>query len=190
MNIFACLLTLAIIRPQNTSPSGPQFRAPLSTPKTQVSTAPPVAPRLDPPNGYKPVQVPDYVADTYMKFATAETAHDFQIFDIEKRVGVLESNREKYDRADIDSLKETRTKALVYLAIGSTLFAIVWGALASLFGFFLKAYISPRLKMLWAILGEKAQGINTQYATYPMPNTISLHADAVDPKAMSPDKTE
>src|SRR5689334_17575311 len=111
MNIFACLLTLAITQPQNTNPGGPQFRAASPTLKTHVSTAPPVAPRLDPPNGYKPVQVPDYVADTYMKFATTETAHDFQIFDIEKRVGVLENNREKYDRADIDSLKETRTKA-------------------------------------------------------------------------------
>ena len=172
MNIFVCVLAVIMTQPQTPSTGAPQFRAPSSTPKVQVSTAAPVAPRLDPPKGYKPVQVPDYVADTYMKFASTETAHDFQIFEIEKRVGVLENDREKYDRADIDSLKETRTKAFVYLAIGSTLFAVVWGALATLFGFFLKAYIFPRLKVLWDRLGEHAQ-----YASYPMSHPISLNAE-------------
>jgi hypothetical protein len=171
MKAFICLFVALVTTPQGSALQGPQFNEPSSAAKGIVSSPAAMAPRLDPPKGYKPVQVPDYVADTYMRFASTETAHDLQINDIDRRLGILEADREKLDRVDIDSLKETRTKALIYLAIGSTLFAVVWGALATLFGYFLKSSIYPRLRVVWDALGRRAD-----YASYPMSQAVAVNA--------------
>lgn len=156
---FLVLSALSAGLVQSVQPATHQFEASTGAHRVNVPNgATPIAPRLDPPKGYKSVQVPDYIADTYMKFASTETAHDFRLYGIETRLNTLETDREKYDRVDIDSLKETRTKALVYFAIATTLVTVVWGLLAALAGFVFKSYIWPRLQRLWAALSPKEAG--------------------------------
>ncbi len=148
----AFLTALALIAFQQKTP--PTFKN-QTVPTVEIRATTPAPPRLDPPSNYKSLRVPDYVATTYMQFARDETAHDFRLSGVESRVGVLEQYREKTDRPDIESLKDTRTKAVIYLSIGSTLFVLVWGALAALAGFFFKAYIAPRLRTFWCLLRKK-----------------------------------
>ena len=187
MLLLTIFVALNVSGPQSLqSSSAPQFRQPASNnSQFAVSNAP--VPRFIPPKGYKEVQVPDFVADTYMRFASAETAHGYQISGIESRVGVLERDRELYDRKDIDSLNESRSKALVYISDGSTLFALVWGALAALFGYFLKSYISPRLRVLWDALGANATAAN--HPTY-VSDEYGFAIQANDPEAPAKERAE
>jgi hypothetical protein len=163
-HILFCLLVL--LQGQTNKP--PMFGNDVKQQGRATQVTPPL---LTPPAGYRPVQVPDYVADTYMKFATTETAHDYQIADVTSRVAHLEEYREKNDRPDIDSLKETRTKALVYFAIATTAVSIVWGLLAALLGYLFKAYIAPRLMRFWELLGA-----GNGHSSYPLGQGIALNA--------------
>jgi len=83
-------------------------QAPRFTPqpnaKVHIDSTPVPAPRLDTPKGYKPVQISDFVADTYMKFRTTETAHDFRLSSVEGKVSALEVDRNDHDRPEISTI--------------------------------------------------------------------------------------
>lgn len=153
----------------------PTFSAPQNHTLSVPRAAPP-PPKLDAPDGYRIVRVPDYIASTYMNFARTETAHDFQISSVENRVGSLEAFRDKTDRPDIDSLKDTRSKALIYLTVGSTLWTVVWGLFAAFLGYIFKEHVMPRLRFLWNMAGAVRQ------SSWPVVQGIQVTASADDEK--------